>query len=125
MYIFYTNLTDIEPLNSATSLDPSPLIPSHKLAVPEKGTVEIFCELPKGLPTPNLWWEGPDGRLIPETSSPQSLSSYTFSSAKLRQPNTLLVSNVRADQTGNYACVAENIAGKTRATVQLVVVTSK
>ncbi len=126
-----TLYTDIEPVSSSTSLDPAPLIPSHKLAVPEKGTMEIFCERPKGLPTPKVWWEGPDGRVILETFSPGTLlthstsSSYMFSSAFVREPNTLLVTNVRADETGNYACVAENIEGTSRANVQLVVVSSK
>ncbi|ODN06678.1 Tyrosine-protein kinase-like otk [Orchesella cincta] len=116
----------IEPLSITTSLDPAPLIPSHKLAVPEKGTVEIFCERPKGLPTPRVWWEGPDGRVILETSSSAQPSSSVsvFSSSRTREPNTLLVPNVRADQTGNYACVAENMEGTSRATVQLVVVTT-
>lgn len=97
--------------------------------MPEKGTVEIFCERPKGLPTPKVWWEGPDGRVILETFSPGTLpthstsSSYTFPTAFMREPNTLLVTNVRADQT--YTCVAENVEGTSRANVQLVVVSSK
>lgn len=119
--------TDLQPLSIA-SLDPTPLIPNHKLAVPEKGTVEIFCDRPKGLPVPKLWWEGPEGKVILDTTSTSSTGASTsnmFPEARTREPNTLVVPNVRGDKTGTFACVAENVAGISRMSFQLVVVASK
>jgi hypothetical protein len=107
---------DLQQLSSNYSLDPQPLMPGYKLAVPENGMIEIFCERPVGLPTPRLWWEGPNGKVI---SSTQGTSTSPGDSG------TIILQNVKSDQAGNYTCVAENLENVTRASFQLVVLTSK
>jgi len=121
-------LSDLQQLSSNYSFDPLPLIPSYKLPVPTDGSVEIFCERPAGLPTPKVWWEGPNGKVIPVYSSQdqdetrrRNNKGTAFTSA---DSGTLFLQNVKTDQTGNYTCVGENIDGFTRASFQLVV-TSK
>lgn len=78
--------------------------------MPENGFAEIYCESPAGLPTPRLWWEGPDGKVI-----------LSETSAFSESPNTLTLRNVNTTMTGNYTAVAENIANVTRASFQLIV----
>jgi hypothetical protein len=109
--------TDLEELSSNYSFDPLPSPHNNKLAVPQYGIAEIYCESPAGLPPPRSpWWEGPDGKIILSETSAFSQNPTS---------NTLMLYNVQSTQAGNYTCLSENLAGITRASLELVVTCKK
>lgn len=60
-----------------------------------------------GLPTPSVWWEGPQGRI---------LSAPTTSTESV-----LILNRVLAEDAGIYTCRAENSVKKLSVPVHLVV----
>ncbi|XP_051871183.1 roundabout homolog 1 isoform X3 [Pristis pectinata] len=70
-------------------------------------TVEFKCEA-RGDPTPNVHWRKEDGQL-PKLRS------------EIQGGNTLVIQHVTAADVGTYSCVAENMVGKTEASVTLTV----
>ncbi|XP_078416540.1 roundabout homolog 1 isoform X3 [Cetorhinus maximus] len=70
-------------------------------------TVEFKCEA-RGDPTPTVHWRKEDG-LLPK-------SRY-----EIQGGNTLVIRHVTAADVGTYTCVAENMVGKTEASVTLTV----
>ena len=78
--------------------------------VGEDQELQVSCLVPSGLPSPRVYWKDPRGHIISD-SGPVRV-----------QDNTLIIGKARlAEDGGNYTCVAENLAGVTEMTVQVVV----
>ncbi|KAF5281557.1 hypothetical protein FQA39_LY05092 [Lamprigera yunnana] len=65
---------------------------------------ELRCVAPSGLPPPRVYWQKGGQILVPDTDVLVSSEGH------------LLIGQARAQDTGNYTCVAENIAAKRIAT---------
>lgn len=71
---------------------------------------QISCLEPKGLPQPKVYWRDPTGHIISDTGPVRV------------QDNTLIIAKARmAEDDGNYTCVAENLAGETDISVQIII----
>ncbi|KAF4524856.1 hypothetical protein B566_EDAN017045 [Ephemera danica] len=64
-----------------------------------------------GIPVPKLHWLLPDGTVLNSTSNSVRV--------RLRNPGTLIFYHLKATDSGQYACVAENSAGTHNVTVTL------
>ncbi|XP_012264737.2 inactive tyrosine-protein kinase 7-like [Athalia rosae] len=96
---------------SAASFEPA--LPNELAVVGEHQELQISCLAPSGLPAPKVYWKNPNGRIISDLGDVRV------------QDNTLIIGKARLDEDeGNYTCVAENSAGETEMTVQLVVSTA-
>ncbi|CAG0908032.1 unnamed protein product, partial [Darwinula stevensoni] len=81
------------------------------LVVEERGEVEVLCKAPKGHPQPRVWWEDPQGRVVP---------TGVVGGVRV-QGTQLVVEQARKEMAGNYTCVAENLVGSSRFAVRLYV----
>lgn len=70
--------------------------------------MELRCVAPNGLPPPRIYWLRGGQPLQTDTSILVSSEGH------------LLIGQARAQDTGNYTCVAENIAGKRLAPQALI-----
>ncbi|KAK5645630.1 hypothetical protein RI129_004094 [Pyrocoelia pectoralis] len=72
--------------------------------------MELRCVPPTGLPPPHVYWQRGGQLLLPDTDVLVSTEGH------------LLIGQARAQDTGNYTCVAENISAKrTAVPVQITV----
>lgn len=93
---------------SAASFEP--LLPNQVAVVAVDQELQVSCLEPAGLPAPKVYWKDPSGHIISD------------SGAVRVQDNTLIVANARKDEDeGSYTCVAENMAGETEISAQVVV----
>lgn len=77
--------------------------------VPFGSQFEVTCVKPGGRPKVRIWWEDPSGRVISDTG-------------RIRVDDTqLIVDGAKKVDTGNYTCVAENIAGQERTSLYFYV----
>lgn len=78
--------------------------------VGEDQELQISCLEPLGLPPPKVYWRDPTGHIISDTGPVRV------------QDNTLIIARARiGEDDGNYTCVAENLAGETDISVQVIV----
>lgn len=100
-------ISDLKNLSSA-SFEPALL--NNLAVVAEDQELQVSCLKPDGLPIPKLFWRGPQGHIISD-SGPVRV-----------QEDTLIISKAkRSTHEGNYTCVAENLAGTTDASVEVIV----
>jgi hypothetical protein len=99
---------DLDEL-TGSSFEP-PLPESRTRIVPEKAEFELTCIPVAGNPTVRVWWLDPRGHTVSD-------------SGPVRVDETrLIIEAARAvDDSGNYTCVAENMAGTKMASFRLVV----
>jgi len=87
-----------------------PKRPTQLAIVGEDQEFQISCLEPLGLPPPKVYWRDPTGHIISDTGPVRV------------QDNTLIIARARmGEDDGNYTCVAENIAGETDISVQIVI----
>ncbi|KAG5887633.1 hypothetical protein JTB14_030903 [Gonioctena quinquepunctata] len=99
----------IEPFAIA-SFEP-PLPDSSKRIVGEGFSFQLSCLPTNSSPPAKQWWERPNGHTISD-------------SGEIRvDDGRLIIENAKVENAGNYKCVAENIAGKTEMSVELMVTT--
>ncbi|XP_069698468.1 inactive tyrosine-protein kinase 7 isoform X2 [Periplaneta americana] len=109
----YTAELNIAYLDDMTSNSFEPPLPASRTRiVPEKAEFELTCIPVAGNPPVRVWWLDPRGHTISDTGV-------------VRVDETrLIIEAARAvDDTGNYTCVAENMAGTKMASFNLVVST--
>ncbi|XP_035226737.1 inactive tyrosine-protein kinase 7-like isoform X2 [Stegodyphus dumicola] len=77
--------------------------------VPLGSQFEVTCVKPGGRPKVRIWWEDSSGRVISDAG-------------RIRVDDSqLIVDGAKKSDTGNYTCVAENIAGQERASLYFYV----
>ena len=87
-----------------------PKRPTQLAIVGEDQEFQISCLEPLGLPSPKVYWKDPTGHIISDTGPVRV------------QDNTLIIAKARmGEDDGNYTCVAENMAGETDISVQIVI----
>ena len=73
----------------------------YSLNAKEGSQVSLRCLPPQGVPKPKVYWLHEGRSIRAGDSSPYIISSE----------GSLLISQVKLSHSGNYSCVAENIAG--------------
>lgn len=87
-----------------------PKLLKPQAVVGEDQEFQISCLEPIGLPPPKVYWRDPRGHIISDAGPVRV------------QDNTLIIARARMNEDdGNYTCVAENLAGETDISVQIVV----
>lgn len=87
-----------------------PKRPTQLAIVGEDQEFQISCLEPLGVPPPKVYWRDPTGHIISDTGSVRV------------QDNTLIIAKAEMGKDdGNYTCVAENLAGETDISVQIVI----
>lgn len=76
--------------------------PPYSQRVPSEQHVELRCLPPVGRPEPQTTWL--------KNEAPIDLSQQP--SFKISSEGSLLILSARAEDSGNYSCVAENVAGR-------------
>lgn len=110
--ISYTVDLQIAYLMNLSAASFEPLLSSQVAVVGEEQELQVSCLEPSGLPPPRVYWRDPKGHIISD-SGPVRV-----------QDNTLIVAKARmGEDDGNYTCVAENMAGETDISVQVVIST--
>ena len=117
--VFLYFLLDLERMGKE-NLETPKFVEDGKLGVAEKSRVEIFCRKPVGLPIPLIWWESPSGKRILGTDDTSTRKENSNVSV-LPNSQTLVIENIRRNQSGNYSCVAQNIEGTTRSSIELII----
>ncbi len=92
MFLFLIHFTDIRK-----SFDQEPL----GAKVLKDNPIQLLCRAPRGEPDPEVYWER-DGVRV-DTQDLHYLQT---------QDGSLIISTAWMSDTGNYTCIAENIAGK-------------
>ncbi len=92
MFIFLSHFTDIKKSFVQEPLGARVLKDNH---------VQLLCKAPPGDPDPEVYWER-DGVRV-DTQDRHYLQT---------QDGTLFIITAQVSDTGNYTCIAENIAGK-------------
>ncbi|CAK9831165.1 Inactive tyrosine-protein kinase 7 [Anthophora retusa] len=110
--ITYTVELQIAYLMNLSAASFEPLLPNSVAVVGEDQELQVSCLEPSGLPSPKVYWRDPKGHIISD------------SGAVRVQDNTLIVAKARmGEDDGNYTCVAENMAGETDISAQVVIST--
>ncbi|PBC26832.1 Tyrosine-protein kinase [Apis cerana cerana] len=110
--ISYTVDLQIAYLMNLSAASFEPLLSSQVAVVGEEQELQVSCLEPSGLPPPRVYWRDPKGHIISD-SGPVRV-----------QDNTLIVAKARiGEDDGNYTCVAENMAGETDISAQVVIST--
>ncbi|XP_053989668.1 tyrosine-protein kinase-like otk [Hylaeus anthracinus] len=110
--VAYTVELQIAYLMNLSAASFEPLLPNQVAVVGEDQELQVSCLEPSGLPTPKVYWKDPKGHIISD-SGPVRV-----------QDNTLIVAKAgMGEDDGNYTCVAENMAGETDISVQVVIST--
>lgn len=87
-----------------------PKLQTQLAIVGEDQEFQISCLEPLGLPPPKVYWRDPTGHIISDTGPVRV------------QDNTLIIARARmSEDDGNYTCMAENLAGETDISVQIVI----
>lgn len=87
-----------------------PKFPTQLAIVGEDQEFQISCLEPLGLPPPKVYWRDPTGHIISDTGPVRV------------QDSTLIIARARmSEDDGNYTCMAENLAGETDISVQIVI----
>lgn len=106
VHVFFPQ--DLDEL-TGSSFEP-PLPDSRTRIVPEKAEFELTCLPVAGNPPVRVWWLDPRGHTVTD-SGPVRVDE-----------SRLIIEAARAvDDSGNYTCVAENMAGTRMASFKLVV----
>lgn len=93
---------------SAASFEPT--LPNQVAIVGEDQELQVSCLEPCGVPTPKVYWRDPKGHIISDAGPIRV------------QDNTLIIGKAQINEDdGNYTCVAENLAGETDMSVQVVI----
>ncbi|XP_043676096.1 tyrosine-protein kinase-like otk [Vespula pensylvanica] len=95
---------------SAASFEPT--LPNQVAIVGEDQELQVSCLEPCGVPTPKVYWRDPKGHIISDAGPIRV------------QDNTLIIGKAQINEDdGNYTCVAENLAGETDMSVQVIIST--
>ncbi|XP_029681073.1 inactive tyrosine-protein kinase 7-like [Formica exsecta] len=89
-----------------------PKLPTQLAIVGEDQEFQISCLEPLGVPPPKVYWRDPTGHIISDAGPVRV------------QDSTLIIAKAEMGKDdGNYTCVAENLAGETDISVQIVIST--
>ncbi|XP_043256636.1 tyrosine-protein kinase-like otk [Colletes gigas] len=111
-FVAYTVELQIAYLMNLSAASFEPLLPNQVAVVGEDQELQVSCLEPSGLPAPKVYWKDPKGHIISD-SGPVRV-----------QDNTLIVAKARmGEDDGNYTCVAENMAGETDISAQVLIST--
>ncbi|XP_059479817.1 inactive tyrosine-protein kinase 7-like [Neocloeon triangulifer] len=102
-------LAFLEPFTEA-SLEPQQ--PHFIAVVAEKSEFEVTCLPSKGVPKPRVWWKAPNGRVVSD-SGPIRVDE-----------SRLIIDSARVENSGNYSCEEENMAGTSSISLQIYVSTA-
>ncbi|GFS45045.1 inactive tyrosine-protein kinase 7 [Nephila pilipes] len=98
IYAVKLQIAYIENL-TAESLEPQ-LLDDHLVIVNVHDSFDITCLAPSGIPRPKMWWENPKGHVINDSGRIHV------------EDMRLIFSEVEESDSGQYSCIAENIADK-------------
>ncbi|XP_067142021.1 inactive tyrosine-protein kinase 7-like isoform X1 [Centruroides vittatus] len=102
LYIAYIKL------DNTNAFEPQ-VPPGEITIVPRNDMYEVTCIRVDGRPKSKMWWENPSGHVISD-------------SGRIRVDDTrLIISSAKRNDSGNYTCVAENIAGRIKNFINLQV----
>jgi len=87
-----------------------PRLPTQLAIIGEDQEFQISCLAPLGVPPPKVYWRDTTGHIISDTG-PVRVQDETLIIAKARM----------GEDDGNYTCTAENLAGETDTSVQIVI----
>ncbi|KAK9887060.1 hypothetical protein WA026_019995 [Henosepilachna vigintioctopunctata] len=96
---------------SATSFEPS-LTNEGKFILAEGTSFQLTCLEPKSFPEAKKWWLNPAGHTVSDSGE-----------VKVDDDGRLIISKVKMEHSGNYTCVAENAAGKTEKSIEIMATT--
>ncbi|PSN56695.1 Hemicentin-1 [Blattella germanica] len=105
---FALTVADLDDL-TGSSFEP-PLPPSKTRIVPEKAEFELTCIPAVGIPPARVWWLDPRGHVVSDSGP-----------VRVDETRLIIEAARAADDTGNYTCVAENMAGTKMASFNLIV----
>ncbi|XP_034234666.1 inactive tyrosine-protein kinase 7-like isoform X2 [Thrips palmi] len=109
-YTAQLTLAYLEEFSSA-SFDPE-LSSDHLHIIPENAPFHMTCKPPRGVPQPKVKWLDPEGQPISDSGP-----------LRVEETRLYLESASSKESSGNYTCVAENLAGIRSETVRLLVST--
>lgn len=69
---------------------------------------EVYCGKPSGLPEPTITWEKADNQPLPKKFGVEGCC-------------TLKKNRTKQVDSGNYTCIAKNMAGSESSTVEIIV----
>ncbi|XP_056630465.1 tyrosine-protein kinase-like otk [Diorhabda sublineata] len=106
----YTAELKLSYIESFTPTSFEPALPENsRKIVGEGSTFQLTCLPPKSLPPAKKWWENQHKHTISD-------------SGEIRvDDGRLIIENIKFENAGRYKCVAENIAGKTEKSVEVIV----
>ena len=78
-----------------------------KLYVPLQHETKVYCKKPSGLPEPTITWQKADDQPLPKSFGIEGCC-------------TLKKYKTKAVNTGNYTCIAKNLAGTKSSTVEII-----
>ncbi|XP_013386585.1 inactive tyrosine-protein kinase 7 isoform X2 [Lingula anatina] len=106
----FTSELKVAALEDLTAKSFEPRIPAHRATVVPVGErFELLCLPPNGFPAPTVRWLNPS-------------NTYITNSGRVRIEDTsLVITYTEKEDTGNYTCVASNMAGNRTRKVQIVV----
>ncbi|KAL3284491.1 hypothetical protein HHI36_018652 [Cryptolaemus montrouzieri] len=109
----YTAELKLAQISSLSAESFEPLLPKEGKFVLAKGSYfQLTCLEPESFPEAKKWWLKPGGHTVSDAGE-----------IKVDDDNRLIIPTVKLEHSGNYTCVAENIAGKTEKFVELIVTT--
>lgn len=105
--LFFVDITNF----TSTSFEPT-LRHDSKQIVAEGSPFQLTCLEPDSLPPAKKWWLNDVGHTISDSGK-----------VRVDDDGRLIIDSAQLENAGNYSCVAQNIAGKTEMSVELIVTT--
>ena len=91
----------------STDLDPV-VLEKTKLYILLNHETEVYCKKPSGLPEPTITWQKGDDQPLPKKFGVEGCC-------------TLKKNRTKQIDSGNYTCIATNMAGTESSTVEIIV----
>ncbi|XP_045463115.1 tyrosine-protein kinase-like otk [Harmonia axyridis] len=98
-------------LMNDTSFEP-PLPSGGKFILAEGSSFQLTCLEPLSFPETKKWWLNSAGHTVSDAGE-----------VKVDDDGRLIIAKVDLKHSGNYTCAAENVAGRTERSIELIVIT--